>query len=168
MIVSIIAAMDKKRGIGFKNNLPWRLSADLKRFRELTMGHHIIVGRKTYESIGRPLPGRRMIIVTREKKYQAEGCDISNSIEAALDLAREAGEKEVFICGGSEIYTQTIDVADRMYLTFVDTEVEADAFFPEFDDREWSEGLSVYQPADEKNQFPFTFKILTTNQRSQR
>jgi len=160
VIVSIIAAMDRKRGIGVDNKLPWRLSADLKRFRELTMGHHIIVGRKTFEAIGRPLPGRQMIVVTRDRNYEAEGCDLSHSLEDAIDLARERGESEAFICGGAEIYAQSIDVADRMYLTFVDAEVAADTFFPEFDEREWRERESFYQPADEKNQYPFTFKLM--------
>jgi dihydrofolate reductase len=160
VIVSIIAAMDRKRGIGVDNKLPWRLSADLKRFRDLTMGHHIVVGRKTFESIGRPLPGRRMIIVTRNKNYIAEGCDVAHSVEDVTRLARERGESEVFICGGAEIYAQSIGIVDRMYLTFVEAEVAADTFFPEFDEREWSEQESVYQPADEKNQYPFTFKLI--------
>jgi dihydrofolate reductase len=160
VIISIIAAMDRKRGIGLDNRLPWRLSADLKRFRELTMGHHIIVGRKTFESIGRPLPGRRMIVVTRAVNYKAEGCDVSHSVEDATRLARERGESEVFICGGAEIYVQTIEFADRMYLTFVDAEVAADTFFPEFDEREWSERESSYQQADDRNQYPFTFKLM--------
>ena len=160
MIISIIAAMDRKRGIGVDNKLPWRLSADLKRFRELTMGHHIIVGRKTFESIGRPLPGRRMIVVTRDVNYKAEGCDVAHSVEGATRLARERGESEVFICGGAEIYAQTIEIVDRMYLTFVDAEVAADTFFPEFDEREWNERESSYQPADERNQYPFIFKTL--------
>jgi dihydrofolate reductase len=160
VIVSIIAAMDRKRGIGVDNKLPWRLSADLKRFRELTMGHHIIVGRKTFESIGRPLPGRRMIVVTRDRNYKADGYDLAHSVEDATRLARERGESEAFICGGAEIYAQSIGIVDRMYLTFVDAEVAADTFFPEFDEREWSELESVYRPADEKNQYPFTFKLL--------
>jgi dihydrofolate reductase len=160
VIISIIAAMDRKRGIGVDNKLPWRLSADLKRFRSLTMDHHIIVGRKTFESIGKPLPGRRMIVVTRDRNYKVDGCDVANSIEDALNLARERGESEVFICGGAEIYAQSIEIADRMYLTFVDAEVAADAFFPEFDEREWVERESFYQPADEKNQYPFTFKLI--------
>jgi len=160
VIISIIAAMDRKREIGVDNKLPWRLSADLKRFRELTMGHHIIVGRKTFESIGRPLPGRRMIVVTRDVNYKAEGCDVAHSVEDATRLARERGESEVFICGGAEIYAQSIGIVDRMYLTFVDAEVAADTFFPEFDEHEWSELESYYQPADEKNQYPFTFNLV--------
>jgi len=163
VIISIIAAMDRNRGIGVDNKLPWRLSADLKRFRELTMGHHIIVGRKTFESIGRPLPGRRMIVVTRDGNYKAEGCDVAHSVEDAINLARERGESELFICGGGEIYSQSIGIADRMYLTFVDAEVAADTFFPEFDQREWSERESFYQPADEKNQYAFKFKLMIRN-----
>ena len=160
MIISIIVAMDKKRGIGIGNKLPWRLSADLKKFRELTMGHHIVVGRKTFESIGKPLPGRRMIVVTRDVNYKADGCDVVHSVEEAIELARGRGESEVFICGGAEIYAQTIGVADRIYLTLVDGEVAADTFFPEFDRREWSERESFYQSANEKNQYPFTFRLL--------
>jgi dihydrofolate reductase len=160
LIVSIIVAMDRNRGIGIDNQLPWRLSSDLKRFRELTMGHHIIVGRKTYESIGRPLPGRRMIIVTHNRSYRTEGCDVEHSIDDAIDLARERGESEVFICGGGEIYAQTIELADRIYLTLVDAIVEARTIFPQFDLREWSELESIFHSADEKNQYPFTFKLL--------
>jgi len=160
VIVSIIAAMDKKRGIGVDNKLPWRLSADLKRFRELTMGHHIIVGRKTFESIGKPLPGRQMIIVTRDRSYEAEGCEVVHSIEDAMKLARDRGESEAFICGGAEIYAESIAIADRIYLTLVDAEVPADTFFPKFDEGEWSERESFYHPADDRNQYPFTFKML--------
>ncbi len=160
MIVSLIAAMDKQRGIGRENQLPWRLSADLKRFRELTMGHHIIVGRKTFESIGKPLPGRQMIIVTRDRDFLAESCAICHSLIDAIALAGSHGEDEVFICGGAEIYSQSIALADRLYLTFVDAETDADTFFPEFDPKEWSERESVFHPADEKNEFPFTFKSM--------
>jgi dihydrofolate reductase len=160
VIVSIIAAMDRKRGIGVDNKLPWRLSADLKRFRDLTMGHHVIVGRKTYESIGRPLPGRRMIVVTRDSGYKAENCDVVHSTEDAISLARERNESEVFICGGAEIYARSIGIADRMYLTFVDAEVAADTFFPAWDWRGWVEEEVSAHEADAKNQYPFTFKLL--------
>ncbi len=160
MIISLIAAMDRRRGIGVGNQLPWRLSADLKRFRELTMGHHIVVGRKTFESIGKPLPGRQMIIITRDREFQAEGCFIRHTVEEAISSAKQHGENEVFICGGAEIYNQTIALADRLYLTLVDAEVAADTFFPEFDESEWTEQEPVFHPTDEKNQFPFTFKLL--------
>lgn len=157
--------MDRRRGIGRDNQLPWRLSADLKRFRELTMGHHIIVGRKTFESIGKPLPGRQMIIVTRDRAFKAEGCAICHSLEEAIEMARTHSETEVFVCGGAEIYQKSIALADRLYLTFVDAEVEADTFFPEFNQGDWVEQESTFHPADEKNQFPFTFKLLALNQR---
>jgi dihydrofolate reductase len=101
-----------------------------------------------------------MIVVTRNRNYKAEGCDVIHSVEDANRLARERGESEVFICGGAEIYAESIGIADRMYLTFVDAEVAADTFFPEFDEQEWSEQESFYQPADERNQYPFTFRLL--------
>lgn len=160
MIVSIIAAMDNRRGIGIENRLPWRLSADLKRFRELTMGHHIIVGRKTFESIGKPLPGRQMIVVTRDHLFRAAGCDVCYSLAEALELARSRGEDEAFIGGGAQIYEQALALADRMYLTLVDAEIVADTFFPSFDPQDWNERERIAHPADEKNQFPFTFSLL--------
>ena len=160
VIVSIIVAMDRNRGIGIENRLPWRLSADLRRFRELTMGHHIIVGRKTYESIGKPLPGRQMIVVTRDTGYQAEGCIIVHSLDEAFEMAAARGESEVFVCGGAEIYRESLGKAHRLYLTQVDAEVDADTFFPEIDFRQWSDIESLSQAADEKNQYPFVFKVL--------
>nr|AIA13970.1 Dihydrofolate reductase [uncultured bacterium] len=160
MIISLLVAMDEKRGIGKSGGLPWRLSSDLKRFRELTMGHHIIVGRKTFESIGRPLPGRVMIIITRSESIAVEGCFIARSVEEAVGLARERGESELFICGGAEIYAETLGAADRMYLTLVHADSEADTFFPEWNSSEWIEVESEHRTADEKNQYPFTFKVL--------
>nr|AIA17405.1 Dihydrofolate reductase [uncultured bacterium]AIA17495.1 Dihydrofolate reductase [uncultured bacterium] len=160
MIVSLIVALDRRYGIGKDNRLPWRLSADLKRFRELTMGHHLIVGRKTFESIGKPLPGRQMIIVTRQAGFQVEGCFVVNSIDQALRLARERGDSEVFVIGGAEIYAQTLALADRLYLTLVEAEVAADTFFPKFDKSEWLAQEMDQHEADEKNQYPFTFKLL--------
>ena len=160
MIISLIAALDRQRGIGKDNQLPWRLSADLKRFRKLTTGHHLIVGRKTYESIGKPLPHRTMIIVTRQPGFQAEGCLVVNSVEAALTLAKAGGEGEVFVIGGAEIYAQTLSLADRLYLTFVEAEVAADTFFPSFAPENWIEETAIQHAADEKNQFAFTFKTL--------
>ncbi|MCI0485368.1 MAG: dihydrofolate reductase [Blastocatellia bacterium] len=160
MIVSLIVAMDCMRGIGKGNRLPWRLSSDLKRFRALTMGHHIIVGRKTFESIGRPLPGRQMIVVTRNRDFKPEGCMIAHSLEDAITLARERGESEVFISGGARIYARSLKLADRLYLTLVHAEVGADTFFPEWDEREWIEKETSYHPADEKNEYATTFKLL--------
>ncbi len=164
MIVSLIAALDRRRGIGKDNQLPWRLPADLKRFREITTGHHIITGRKTYESIiamgGKPLPGRTTIIITRNQGYSAEGCFVVHSLADALALARTRGEQEAFVIGGAEIYAQALPHADRLYLTLVDAEVEADAFFPEFDQSAWQIKESREMAADEKNSLRHTFQIL--------
>lgn len=160
MIISLIVAMDERRGIGKDGKLPWRLSSDLKRFRELTMGHHMIVGRKTFESIGKPLPGRQTIVVTRNHTFKPDGCLVTNSVQSALALAQERGEREVFVIGGAEIYTQTLDVADRVYLTLVHAEVGADTFFPELKPDSWTETQSTFQAADERNQYSFSFKQL--------
>lgn len=159
MIVSLIVAMDEKRGIGKAGKLPWRLSSDLKRFRELTMGHHMIVGRKTFDSIG-TLPGRQTIVVTRNRIFRPAGCIVAGSVPEAVALARKRGETEVFIIGGAEIYSQALDVADRVYLTQVHAEADADTFFPDLKLNEWIEKQATYQPADDKNQYAFTFKVL--------
>jgi dihydrofolate reductase len=153
--------MDENRAIGKGNHLPWRLSTDLKRFRELTMGHHILVGRKTFQSIGKPLPGRQTIIVTRNEGFKPEGCLIAHSVEDGIRLAQERGESELFICGGAEIYAQSLHMADRMYLTLVHTVVDADTFFPEWESDEWIEEEISRHEVDAKNQFSFTFKLLT-------
>jgi dihydrofolate reductase len=165
VIISLLVAMDEKRGIGKDGKLPWRLSSDMKRFRELTMGHHIIVGRKTFESIGKALPGRQTIVVTRNpnhksERYECEGCQFAGSVPAAIDLAEARGDSEAFVIGGADIYAQALAVADRVYLTEVHAEVDADTFFPEFDRRAWIEKECSYQPADEKNQHACTFRLL--------
>ena len=160
MIISLIAAMDEARGIGRNGRIPWRLSSDMKRFRELTMGHHIIVGRKTFESIGRALPGRQTIIITRNPEFRAEGCSIVRSVDEALDLAKSRGESEVFICGGSQIYAETIGAAQRFYLTLVHARVESDAFFPEWDEGAWTGKSSTYHEADDKDEYSSTFSLL--------
>ncbi|MBE0411613.1 MAG: dihydrofolate reductase [Anaerolineales bacterium] len=166
MIVSLIVALDEKGGIGLEQRLPWRLSADLKRFKSLTMGHHLIMGRKTYETIGKPLPGRTTIIITRNPHYSAPGCSevqclIAQSLKQALKLASDCGDDEVFIIGGGQIFNQSLQLADRIYLTQVHAEVDADTFFPLLDQNQWSEVKSSYHPADELNQYPTTFKILS-------
>lgn len=160
MIISLIVAMDERGGIGKGNRLPWRLSTDLKRFRELTMGHHIVMGRKTFESIGRALPGRHSIIITRNRALEIEDCFIAHSLEEALQMAERRAETEVFICGGAAIFAQSLERADRLYLTEVHAEVDADTFFPDWDRSLWREAESVYHAADEKNQYPTTFKLL--------
>ncbi|OFZ72118.1 MAG: hypothetical protein A2W04_05070 [Betaproteobacteria bacterium RBG_16_64_9] len=142
--VSLIAALSRNRVIGRDKQLPWRLSEDLRRFRELTMGHPVIMGRKTYESIlmtlGGPLPGRMNIVVTRSPDYQAPGCRLAASVQSALDRAREAAPGgEVFVVGGAEIYRLALPFADRLYLTEIHADVEGDAWFPALDAEEWRE-----------------------------
>jgi dihydrofolate reductase len=160
LIISLLVAMDEKRGIGKAGKLPWHLSSDLKRFRELTMGHHIVVGRKTFESIGKPLPGRHTIVVTRDPNFKHEGCLVAGSVQDGIVLARERGETEAFVIGGAEIYAQALDASDRLYLTQVHAEVDADAFFPEFERTAWIETQHIDHPADDKNQYAFTFRLL--------
>lgn len=160
MIVSLLVAMDERGGIGLRGGLPWRLSADLKRFKTLSMGHHLIMGRKTWESIGRVLPGRTLIVVTRNHKYRASGCLVAYSLEEALALAESRGEGEAFVIGGGEIFTLALPLADRIYLTNVHAVVEADVFFPEFDLSEWRVVDQVEQAPNEVNQYPFTYLRL--------
>ncbi|HEX4948740.1 MAG TPA: dihydrofolate reductase [Blastocatellia bacterium] len=160
MTISIVAALGRNRAIGYQNQLPWRLPTDLQRFKQLTMGHHLLMGRKTFESIGRPLPGRTSIIITRQPGYEAEGCLIAHSLDEAIALAKSRGEQEAFVIGGADIYAQTIPRADRMYLTFVEAEPEADALFPRFDESDWEVSTEETFAADEKNQFAMRFVTL--------
>jgi len=156
---SIIVAMDLNNGIGYQNRLPWRLPAEQQLFKTHTMGHHMIMGRKTYESIGRPLPGRTTIVVTRNPDYQAEGCWVVHSVREALDLAEGKGENEAFICGGTEIYRESIRETDCLYLTRVHANFQVDTFFPVFDVSQWEKISADFHPADEENPHPFTFFI---------
>jgi dihydrofolate reductase len=160
VIVSLIVATDRQGGIGIEGRLPWHLPADLKRFRELTMGHHLIVGRKTFDSIGKALQGRQMIIVTRDRSFHAKDSLVAHSVEEALELARARGEDELFVGGGGEIYTQCLAFAYRIYLTIVEADVKADAFFPTLAAGDWIERESESHPVDGKNALPFTFKLL--------
>jgi len=152
--------MDEERGIGVEGRLPWHLPADLKRFKSLTMGHHLIMGRKTYESIGSPLPGRTMIIVSRNPSYQPDGCMVARSLDTAIEFARMDLENEVFIIGGGDLFEQAINLADRIYLSQVHAAIPADVYFPEFSSDDWQEIKAELYPADEKNKYAFTFKIM--------
>jgi dihydrofolate reductase len=161
VIISLIVAMDRNRAIGVSGSLPWHLPADLKRFRELTTGHHLLVGRKTYVSIGRPLPERTMIVITHDPDFQAPGCKVAHSVSDGIELARASGEAELFVGGGAQIYAQCLDLAERIYLTLVDTDCQADTFFPELNQGHWREEVVGRHEADDRNQFPMTFKIAT-------
>lgn len=157
--LSIIAAMARNRVIGVDNRLPWRLPADLAYFKGLTLGHHIIMGRKTYESLpgGKPLPQRTSVIVTRDAGYAAPGCVVVHSIAAAI--AACAGDEEAFFIGGENLYRQALEVAERLYLTEIGAEVPGDARFPEFDRRVWRETSRDSHAADEKNPLAHDFVI---------
>ncbi len=138
MTVSIIVAMAENRVIGLKNQLPWHLSADLKRFKQITMGFPIIMGRKTYESIGRPLPGRQNILISRNPSFKAEGCQVFHDLDDAIQMAVSAYE-QVFVIGGATLYAEALKWASRIYLTQVHAQIDGDTFFPEFASLDWSE-----------------------------
>jgi dihydrofolate reductase len=156
-------AKDEKGGIGKNNQLPWQLSSDLKRFKALTMGHHLVMGRKTYETIGKPLPGRIMIIVTHNKKYYSEGCIIVHSIEEAINIAKKNNETEVFIIGGGDVYKQSIHFTNKIYLTNVHADVDADVFFPKINEPEWKIIWREESPKSEKDEYASDFMILVRN-----
>lgn len=158
MKLSILVAMDEREGIGWRNRVPWYLPDDLKRFKQLTMGHHIIVGRKTFESIGRPLVGRRMIVLSRSQHAAlAQEVVWADSLEKALTICRVAGENEVFIAGGAEVFRAALPLVQKLYVTRVLTVVEADTFFPSWEEREWQIVFRCYHPADEKHAYAFEF-----------
>ncbi|MBN2548338.1 MAG: dihydrofolate reductase [Anaerolineales bacterium] len=160
MIISIIVAMDQAGGIGKGGKIPWHLRADLQRFKRLTMGHHILMGRKTFTSIGRPLPGRTNILITRQTNFAEDGCQTARSLAQALAIAQAQGEEEAFVIGGGEIFTQALPMADRIYLTRVHVDAGCDVFFPPLDLSEWAELFCSDQLADENNQYPFSYHYL--------
>ncbi len=158
MIISIIAGMDKNCLIGQGNRLPWRLPADMKHFRRHTLGKPVLMGRKTFESIGKPLPKRTNIILTRDLDYRADGCVVTHSIKEALDKAN--GCEEIMIIGGASIYELLLPQSDRLYLTYIHDCFEGDVYFPAFDMADWQEVKRVdYQP-DKKNPHPYSFIFL--------
>ena len=150
--------MDRNGVIGKENDLPWRLPADLRNFRRITLGKPIVVGRRTFESIGRPLDGRTNIILTRDRNYHAEGCRIAHTVEEALQLAEEADE--VMVIGGAAVYAGFMPRAGRIYLTEVQGSFAGDTWFPPFDRGEWREIERREHPADEKSPHPFSFVVL--------
>ena len=157
-MLSIIVAMSENRVIGRDGALPWHLPADLKRFKQLTMGHAIVMGRKTYESIARPLPGRRSIVLSRNVDYRPVGVDVVANLQEALKQTDD--QQEVFVIGGSSLYQMALPVADRIYLTEVATKLEGDVLFPEFDRNEWQLVDSLPAEIDEKSSLSFCFKIF--------
>jgi len=156
--ISIIVAHDDKLGIGKNNQLLFRISQDLKRFKKLTMGHPIIMGRKTHQSIGRPLPGRTNIIITRNQIFKAPGCQIVHSLEAALKLAKQKDNQEIFIIGGGQIYQQALDqdLVDKLYITQVQGNYQAEIFFPDYSKFK----KIVSQKTGQEGDYQFTYLIL--------
>ena len=165
MMISLIVAISENGVIGKDGGIPWRLPADMKLFKRITMGHHLIIGRETFDSIGKVLPGRKMIILSRQEGYQPNGCQlpecqVAASLPEALKLANDGGEEEVFIGGGAAVYAQALPMANRIYLTEVHAEVQGDTFFPPYDPQDWQEELSHLYPAGDEQEFDFTYKIL--------
>ena len=158
MIISLVVAIADNNGIGVNNELLWHLPADLKHFKNITSGHTIIMGRNTYDSIGKPLPNRTNIIITRNTSLNIDGCTVVNSVDEALQVCEE--ETEIFIIGGAEIYKQTLAIANKIHLTKVHTSPKADAFFPEIPMSEWRQTAIEHHKADEKNAFDYDFITL--------
>ena len=154
----MIAAVAENNALGKNNELIWHLPNDFKRFKALTSGHHIIMGRKTFESFPKPLPNRTHIIITRQKEYQAEGCLIVDSIEKALEICPK--DEDSFIIGGGEIYNLGLPYADKIDITRVHHEFEADAYFPEIGPKEWELILSEFNEKDEKHLYDYTFQTF--------
>ncbi|GAE30292.1 dihydrofolate reductase [Halalkalibacter hemicellulosilyticus] len=156
-MISFIFAMDQNRAIGYQNDLPWHLPNDLAFFKRVTTGHTIVMGRKTYESIGRPLPKRRNIIITRNDAFVAQGCEVVHTKEELQRLT--AQEDEVFVIGGTEIFTLFWDAVDRLYVTYIDDTFKADTYFPNIDPKEWHLKSTEKGTVDEKNKHPHEFRI---------
>ena len=159
MTVSLIVAVSSNGVIGHDGGLPWHLPADLKHFKRTTMGHHLIIGRRTWDEVGKPLPGRTMVVVTRSRRFAPEGAKVVRSVEQALEIAAE--DDEPFIGGGSQIYRIALarDLVHRIYLTRIHAEVEGDTFFPEFDLDDWGLVSEEHHEADEKNEFDYSFLL---------
>ena len=161
MKVSIIVAHGEGGVIGADNKLLWHLPDDLKNFKKITMGHMIVMGRKTWDSIGRPLPGRKNAVITRNRGLQNEGVLIFHSLAEAIDYAIERNEEEIFIIGGEQIYRLALPLADKVYLTLVYGSFEGDAYFPEIDPLQWKVDSKIFHPGDEKHPYPFDMMILS-------
>tara|TARA_R110002111_G_scaffold236825_2_gene298150 strand:+ start:248 stop:745 length:498 start_codon:yes stop_codon:yes gene_type:complete len=157
MKLAIIVATDERSLIGKDNDLPWKLSADLQYFRKITMGKPLIMGRRTHESIGRPLPGRKNIIITNDLAYHAAGCIVTHSIQQAFEACE--GAEEVMIMGGASLYRQCLPLADTIYLTQVQAQLDGDTWFPDWDKQQWHEVSKEMHLADEKNEYPYSFIV---------
>ncbi len=163
MKVAFVVAMARNRAIGFRNRMPWHLPDELKYFKKVTLGKPVVMGRNTYESIGHPLPGRPNIVITRNTSYAAPGITVVNSLTAALAAAQTLltpEQQEVMVIGGAQIFEEAMPMADRLYLTEVEAEPQADVFFPDFKRSEWHESLREHHAANEKNPFAYSVMVL--------
>lgn len=157
--ISFIVATDENNVIGKNNRLPWHLPSDMKYFKNQTWGMTVIMGRKSLESLGKPLQGRKNIVITRNTDWKPEGVQVAHSVAEAIALAKQTGVKEIFIIGGAEIFKATMSIADRIYLTRIHHKFEGDAYFPEVSANEWNLMRSRFCKADEKNQYAHTFQV---------
>lgn len=162
--IALIAALDEAGVIGYEGGVPWRLPVDMRWFREKTMGKPVIMGRRTYESIGRPLPGRRNIVVTRQRGYEAPGCEVVASPAAALASAAALQPEEIMVIGGAALYAALLPHASRLYLTYVRGRFPGDTYFPSFDRDEWEVVEETAHPADERHSVPFFMAVLERRQ----
>ena len=159
--ISYVVAMDRNRLIGTGDGLPWRLPDEMRRFKEITMGHPVLIGRKTYETIPqkfRPLEGRMNIVLTRQEAYEAPGCLVVNSLEEALSAV--SADQELMVIGGAQLFEELMPVVDRLYLTEIDGEYTGDVYFPEYDGNDWQEISRETHPRDDRHDSPFTFLVL--------
>lgn len=159
MTLSIIVAASENNVIGINNHLPWHLPVDMKYFKDMTMGKPIVMGRKSFEELGRVLPGRPNIMITRKPEYKVEGLHIVSSLEAGIEKAKTFGTEEIFITGGGEIFKIALPIVDRLYLTRVHAEVTGDTYFPQFDPRGWKLVKNERHEKDEKHQYALTFQV---------
>jgi len=159
MTISCIVAKTRNNVIGRDNKMPWHISDDLKYFKKITTGHTIVMGRKNYESIGRPLPGRTNIVITRDPCYTCCGCIVVNDIQKAIDYAKRHNETELFIIGGGQIYEQTKNLWDKMYITEIDVDLDGDVFFPDMDFSKWKLIDKECKNKSEKNEYDFCFTL---------
>ena len=160
MRISLIVAMARNRVIGRGGTMPWHLPADLQRFKQLTMDKPIIMGRKTFEALGRILPGRRHIVISRKQDYQAPGAEVVKDFDAALAVAQKATSGDVFVIGGSEIFREALPRTDRLYMTLIDADIEGDTWFPTLKASDWQEVERATRAPDDQNPHPLTFVTL--------
>lgn len=159
VIISLLVAASENNVIGKDNKLPWHLPNDLKYFKNLTWAMPVLMGRKTFEAIGKPLPGRTNIVITRNSSWTSEGAAVVHTLDEAIGKAKEADVKEIFVIGGAEIFASALPQANRIYLTRIHHQFEGDAFFPSIDEKEWQLVKQHFCAADEKNQYPHTFQV---------